>query len=193
MFLDADDDPGPDLVRQLASAQGASGADVVTCGVRSRTGEGAIEWIFDGDPVGLGVLENRFGTLGLLRRELATRALPSGNDGGADPDWSLYADLALRGARISSIPEPLVERSLAPGDSRSAPVSAARVVALYEQALPAVLGGLGRLAGAASVTGRDAPVMIGSLTQRMRAVAAREGIGGVVRRIRGRLRMRNGR
>ena len=187
MFLDADDEPVPDLVRHLTAAQGACGADVVTCGVRRRGAEDPVVWLFDGDPAGLGVVANRFGTLGLLRRELATLALATGDQGGDDPDWTLYAALSVQGAVIASVPEPLVERSVAPGDARSSYASATRIVSLYEKALPFELGGLARLAAAAGAEGEDAPTEISPLARRVRSVLAREGLGGVARRVRNRL------
>jgi len=188
MFLDADDEPAPDLVHQLTAAQRASGADIVTCGVRTRRADDTVVRLFDGDPAGLGVVANRFGTLGLLRRELAVEGFATEDHDRVDPDWILYAGLSVRGAVIASVPEPLAERSLVPGDARSSPASATRVVSLYERALPGALGGLGRLAAAVSVKADDdGAVATGSFAHRVRGVVAREGLSGMARRLRNRL------
>ena len=57
------DAPDPDLLETLIRAQVASGADAVTCGVRS----GAGVTLFAGETGGLGVVGNRFGGAGLVR------------------------------------------------------------------------------------------------------------------------------
>src|SRR5205807_10528705 len=76
------DEPAQDLVERLRAARAASGADVVTCGVRLSSGESQL---YIGDCGGLGVLTNGYGTVGLVRHELLQDA--------PDDDWLLYARL----------------------------------------------------------------------------------------------------
>ena len=71
VFLDEEDVPEREFVETLVRAQAASGADVVTCGLSSGDGNGdGAEHLFSGEPGGLGVLSNDYGTAALLRRPL---------------------------------------------------------------------------------------------------------------------------
>jgi glycosyltransferase involved in cell wall biosynthesis len=146
---DETDVPDEDCVDLLTQAQAASGADVVTCGV--RLGDGT-ERLFLGEPRGLGLLANHYGTVGLVRRSL----LP---DGCARQDpWPLYAQLSLEGATIVSIPRALAARRNEPGDVDRDPAAALRVVQHFEAHLPGALRGLARLAaGLATAPPRQAP------------------------------------
>ena len=134
LLLDDGDEPDPALVETLARAQAASGADVVTCGVS----DGVTEYFFAGDPGGLGVLTNDYGTVALLRRELLTDV--------ADHEWPLLARLSAAGARIESVPLPLVRRTHPPGTLAHEPSDALLVVEHIERALPGPLRSLARLA-----------------------------------------------
>ena len=92
LFVDEEDIPDEVLLDTLVAAQAASGADAVTVAVRGADGV----QLFLGDPGPLGLVENQYGVIGLIRRSLAS----------PDPDWLLFARLALGGARVVSIPEP---------------------------------------------------------------------------------------
>jgi len=93
LFLDEDDLPDEALLDTLVAAQAASGADAVTAAVRVA---GGVQ-LFLGDPGPLGLVENQYGVIGLIRRSLAT----------SDSDWLLFARLAIGGAEVVSVPEPL--------------------------------------------------------------------------------------
>src|SRR5262249_28913448 len=70
-----------DALEVLRHAQRTTGADAVTCGVRMSDGDVRL---FHGDPGGLGVVENGYGTVALVDGEL--------RDG--DELWPLLAELA---------------------------------------------------------------------------------------------------
>jgi O-antigen biosynthesis protein len=101
VFLDEQDDPDDGLIDTLVAAQAATGADVVTAAVRPLDDPGGVR-LFLGNPGALGLAENHYGALGLVRASLAGPELA--RDGGTDPDWLLFARLALGGARIASLP-----------------------------------------------------------------------------------------
>ena len=144
LLLDERDEPDPRLEEMLRRAQAASGADVVTCGVRL----GATERLFLGDPGGLGLVENHYGAAALVRRSL----LPDTRE----PLWPLLARLVTSGAQIVSIPRALVER----GDPEVAdgPAEALAVVQRFEERLPPALRSLARLtAGLAAANAAAGP------------------------------------
>jgi glycosyltransferase involved in cell wall biosynthesis len=131
LLVDERDDPEPRLEETLRRAQAASGADVVTCGVRI----GKTERLFLGDAGGLGLLENQYGAAALVRRSL----LPH------EPErmWPLLARLATGGARVVSVPRVLLERREgAPADGGA---EALAVVQRFEERLPPALRSLARL------------------------------------------------
>ena len=130
---------------RFVRAQSASDSDVVTCGVCVTGKDGRSEYFFAGEPAGLGVLANGYGTVALLRRSLLDGDTSAGEPHG-DPDWPLLARLGARGARIASIPLPLVTRSTAPGTIERDPEDGLLVVENLEQELPEHLGSLARLA-----------------------------------------------
>jgi glycosyltransferase involved in cell wall biosynthesis len=138
VLLGDGDVPGPDLVETLVRAQAASGADVVTCGIHHN----ASVTLFLGEPHGLEVLSNAYGTTALIRRELLPDRAPAGDD----PAWSLLARLSTEGARIVSVPLALVERASPPGDILRNPTEALLVAKELERGVPPTLGGLARLA-----------------------------------------------
>jgi glycosyltransferase involved in cell wall biosynthesis len=143
VFRDEQDVLDDDCVELLTRAQAASGADIVTCGV--RLGDGT-ERLFLGDPRGLGMLANHYGTVGLVRRSL----LPEG--AGQGHPWPLYARLSLEGATIVSIPRALAARRQGPGDVHRDPGPALLVVQHFEARLPRSLRGLARLATGLAAT-----------------------------------------
>jgi hypothetical protein len=120
-----------------------SGADVVTCGVRLADGS---ERFFLGEPRGLGLVANQYGTVGLIRRSLL-------GDGGVQEDpWALYARLSLEGARIVSIPRVLATRRRPPADVDRDSATALLVVEQFEQRLPPPLRSVARLAAGLAAT-----------------------------------------
>jgi hypothetical protein len=143
VFLAGEDVPDPRLVETLVRAQASAQADVVSCGLAIGEGQKAVEHLFGGDPGGLGALANDYGGPALLRRALV-------GDGG-EQDWTLLARLGAEGARIVSVPAPLVRRASRPGTLASYPAQALRIVDRLERELPAQLSGLAVLAvGAAA-------------------------------------------
>jgi glycosyltransferase involved in cell wall biosynthesis len=151
--LGADDDPHPDLVETLRRAQAASGADIVSCGVRVRDTGGETLHLFHGDPGGLGLLFNGYGTVALIRRSLL---------GDKDVvDWPLLARLSVSGARVVSVPAPLVTSSTRPSSLDRDPANALRVAEVFDRALPEALRSLARLAtGLAAAAAEPDPAAI---------------------------------
>jgi glycosyltransferase involved in cell wall biosynthesis len=135
-----------DLRATLLRAQAASGTDVVTCGVTVPDGG---EQLFVGDPGGLGVLSNAYGTVALVRRNLVTDS-----EAGV---WPLLARLSASGARIVSIPLPLATSTERPGDVASDPRGALAVARELEQALPESLRSLARLAAGLAAEAQRPP------------------------------------
>jgi glycosyltransferase involved in cell wall biosynthesis len=127
-----------ELREALAAAQAASGADVVTAAVRPADDPEGIH-LFLGDPGALGLVENQYGVLGLVRRSLL-------GDAGAEPAWTLFARLALSGAKIVPVPEPLAAYDGSPGRVGDVPGEGLAVLRLFEQADPARLADLPQLA-----------------------------------------------
>jgi hypothetical protein len=137
---------GDDELREtLVRVQRATGADVVTCGVRLRDGELRF---FHGNPGGLGALTNAYGTVALVRRGL----LRKGED-----EWAWLARLAASGASIVSVPLPLVESDAEAGTVEDDPAAALRAAQELERALPDPMRGAARIAAglAASAAERD--------------------------------------
>ena len=143
VLLREGDVPDDDLVDTLVSAQAASGADVVTCGVRLPTG---VQHFFLGEPGGLGVVANHYGTAALIRRSLLT-GKPTAWTGQGDPDWPLLAGLSIGGAHVVSLPRALVAQQAQPGDIERHPADALLVLEQFEHHLPRELRSLARLAG----------------------------------------------
>jgi O-antigen biosynthesis protein len=144
----------PELEHELFRAQAATAADVVTCGTRT----GATEHLASGNPGGLGLVSNDYGRIALIRRELADDARP---------EWPLLARLSTRGARIVSIPLPLLAGP-PPATIEGAPREALAVVEEFERVLPRRLRSLAQLgAGLASEAAPAAPPGRESLLRRM--------------------------
>jgi glycosyltransferase involved in cell wall biosynthesis len=120
VLVDDDDVPDDTLVDELVAAQAASGADAVTTAVRPADDAVGLR-LFLGEPGPLGLIENQYGVVGLVRRSLATE----------EADWPLFARVALGGGRIASIPDPLALHLDAPrGDEKPA------VLRIFETARP---------------------------------------------------------
>jgi glycosyltransferase involved in cell wall biosynthesis len=125
----------------LLPLQRATGADVVTCGIRV---DGTAHF-FLGESDGLAALENTLGTVGLVRRSLLDdHAEPSPPP--RDPAWPLFARLASAGAHIVSLPLALVDDATPPGTIQNDPIGALLALQELERALPESLKGAARLA-----------------------------------------------
>src|SRR5439155_26359342 len=133
--------PDEKFVATLKHAQAASGADIVTCALTLDT---EAHHYFLGDPGGLGLLSNAYGTSALVRRALLEDGLHAPRVD--DPAWPLLARLVLSGARIVSVPAPLVRTSRRPGDVNRDPTAALAVLHEFERHLPEATHSLARLA-----------------------------------------------
>jgi glycosyltransferase involved in cell wall biosynthesis len=129
VFLDDEDLPDDGMLDALIAAQAESGADVVTPAVRPADDLDAIQ-LFLGDPGALGLVENQYGVLGLVRSSLAVAEELV--DGGGDPDWPLFSRLALRGAKIVALPEALAGHAGRPGKIVDVPGEGLRVLEAFE-------------------------------------------------------------
>jgi len=152
IFLGDRDVASPEFVDTLVRAQAASRADVVSCAL-FHDGH---ERYFLGDPGGVGVLQNGYGTAALIRRALlpeGAAARPAG-----DADWPLLAQLAAAGAHIVSVPVPLLSSERRPGTLEHEPANALLVAAALERTLPDPARLLARLAvGLAAEKSRQSP------------------------------------
>jgi glycosyltransferase involved in cell wall biosynthesis len=148
-------DPDDAVVETLTRASGD--ADVVTCAVRLPDGD---RRLFLGDAGPLGVVENQYGVIGVVRPDAAARVEPD------DSPWVFFARLALAGARILSLPDALASYSPAP------PTSADRLAVLeaFERAGPDALRQFPHLAAtlAAALERVDGVPRPPSLRQRIR-------------------------
>lgn len=163
-----DDEPDDGLRETLLRAQRATGADVVTCGVRLADGT---THLYAGDAGGLGALENAYGNVALVRRGLLDE-LPAAWPEERDREWPFLAGLAASGASIVSVPLALASRRSAPGSVADDPAAALRAVQRLEQTLPEPLRGAARLAaGLAADEGRDG--LDDGLSQRARRALGR--------------------
>jgi O-antigen biosynthesis protein len=131
LVVEEGDEPDAELFETLVRAQAASGADVVTCGARTPDGV----TLYAGQTAGLQVLGNQYGAAALVRRSLL-----DGN--GGRHLWTLLARLDAEGARIVSVPLPLVTHSQTLGRD---PHDAVLVVEEAEHGLPREARSLGRL------------------------------------------------
>ena len=191
VFLDDDDTPDDGMLDALAAAQAASDADVVTAAVRPADDLGEVQ-LFLGDAGVLGLVENQYGVLGLVRRSLA--AAQPAVDGAVDPDWLLFSRLALAGAGVVSVPDPLSGHSGRPGTVGDVPGDGLSVLQAFEEQGSALPQDLPQLAAtlAASLARlqtdqRVAPVVGRSLFKRSLRVLRTEGVAGLIRRARVRL------
>jgi hypothetical protein len=143
VFLDEDDEPDDALLDTLVAAQAASAADAVTVAVRPADDPDGIH-LFLGDPGPLGLLENQYGVVGLVRSDVvAPQALA---EDAIDPDWPLFARVALAGGRIVSLPEALSAHSGRPGRAGDVPGEGLAVLDAFEERPVAELRDLPQLA-----------------------------------------------
>jgi hypothetical protein len=189
VFLDDDDEPDDELVDTLVSAQAASKADVVTTAVRPDDDPAGIQ-LFLGDPGALGLVENHYGVLGLVRSDLVA-GQPLADDG-IDPDWPLFARIALAGGRIVSIPEPLATNRGRPGRINDVPGDGLAVLEAFEERRDAAPADLPQLAATLAASADEPPSIANAagprppLRSRVLRVLQNEGVGGIVRRVRAR-------
>jgi glycosyltransferase involved in cell wall biosynthesis len=125
LLQDETDVPEPHLVETLVRAQQVSGADVVSCGLFV---DGTVH-LFPGETGALGLLRNGYGTVALVRRSLVDE-----DEDGAR--WPQLAKLAVEGAKIVSVPIPLVTSTAAPSALETHPGEALRVLDHFERGLP---------------------------------------------------------
>jgi glycosyltransferase involved in cell wall biosynthesis len=191
MFLDDDDDPQDGLLGVLLAAQAASGADAVTVAVRPLADLGSAQ-LFLGDPGALGLVENQYGVLGLVRRSLAERAHVL--DGVTDSDWLLFAQVALAGGAVVSHPDPASTHAGGPGSVVDVPGEGLAVLEAYETVETTLLDDLPQLAATlAAVVSRTQSDRLPpaafrpGLIVRVARLVRDEGLGGIVRRVRSRL------
>jgi glycosyltransferase involved in cell wall biosynthesis len=159
LLVGDDDVPDGQLLDILRRAQEATGADVVTCGVRVTNDQGSTLHLFSGEPGGLGALSNGYGTVGLVPRSL----LPAAE---ADLGWPLFAALASKGAQIVSVPLPLVTQQRPPGSVEGTPADALLAVQALETGLPRPLRALARVAAGLALTQTQAPTRSRGLIRR---------------------------
>ena len=188
VFLDDDDEPDDGILDALLAAQAASGADVITAAVRPSGEPDAVE-LFLGDARAMGLVENRYGVIGLVRRTPRLAELVRG--GVVDPDWPLFARLALDGARIVAIPEPLSSHGGRIGSIADVPGDGITVLEAFEaHGGTSDLPQLAATLAAASTRGRSSPERNAASRQpgvvRALVVLREEGPSGLVRRIRAR-------
>jgi glycosyltransferase involved in cell wall biosynthesis len=157
LLQDDGDVPEPELVETLVRAQQVSGADIVSCGLFV---DGTVH-LFPGEPGALGLLENGYGTVALVRRSLL--------EGEAtDARWPLLAKLSVAGARIVAVPRPLVSSAAPPASLQTHPTEALRVLNHFEGALPPNLRFLAELvARTAAETPRPSPPRVRGLARRV--------------------------
>jgi O-antigen biosynthesis protein len=187
VFLDDEDVPDDEMLDALIAAQAASDSDVVTSGVRPADDLDAVQ-VFLGDPGAFGLVENQYGVFGLVRASLAA-GQPS-LDGAVDPDWLLFARLALAGARVVSIPEPLSVHRGRPGTVRDIPGEGLAVLEAFEardtSPLPDLAQLTATLAASLAHPETDQPHSTvpsrGTVRRGLRALR-NEGVAGVARRV----------
>jgi glycosyltransferase involved in cell wall biosynthesis len=169
VLLEETDAPDEDLIETLVQAQSASGADVITCGVRLESG---VHHYFIGDPAALGLISNAYGTVALIRRSLLGEGTMR-SDGSSDPDWPLLARLVLAGAKIASVPKTLVTTRRRPGNVQNDPFGALAVLHEFERRLPEQVRALARLAAglasqSATPSGHERPPRLPRLSRLFR-------------------------
>ena len=151
VFLDDDDEPDDELVDALVTAQARAGADLVTSAVRA---DGGMR-MFLGDPGSLGLVENHYGVIGLVRRSLAAQHVV--DDAVVDPDWPLFARVVLSGAHAVALPVALSAHSGSPGTVGDVPGDGLLVLEAFEAHKAAPLHDLPQLTAtiAAALQHRD--------------------------------------
>jgi glycosyltransferase involved in cell wall biosynthesis len=175
LLLEDADQLDTDCLETLLRAQAASDADVVTCAFRSGD-DGEVVSLFVGDARELGVIANHYGLAGLYRRPALEEA-----EGLEKQDWLRLASLSLAGARIVSVPRPLVRSARRAERASTSPELALAVINAFEHTGPPQLRGLPTLAASLAARVEQAPARP-SLGQRVRWILTNEGGRGFLRR-----------
>ncbi len=187
LFMDDDNYAKPHELQTLVSAAQASRADIVTCfldvfqGDDPPKGKPALHrWPFVGGSLGLGLLRNCFGDTNSLVRAKTYRALGGMTEdhGTGCEDWEFLARAAIRGFRITVVPEALVwYRQSARGVQNSTPVVANRLRALrpYLESMPGGLRAALTLCRDTGLGGESAPVHEAAHVRRVAIFGAGEG------------------
>ncbi len=186
VFLDDEDLPDDGMLDALVTAQAASDADAVTAAVRPADDPGAVR-MFLGDPGALGLAENQYGVLGLVRRSAVVGQPPV--DGAADPDWLLLARLALAGAAVVSMPEPLSSHGGRPGTAGDVPGDGLAVLEAFEAArvpmphLPQLTATLAAALARHEAMEQRRDAAPRGRVQRVVRVVRTQGVSGLLRRL----------
>jgi glycosyltransferase involved in cell wall biosynthesis len=181
LLLACGDELEPGCVETLRRALASSGADAASCGIRRSLGRVEDVHLFLGEPGTIGLLGNYYGLVALYRRPaLEDVELPETE---GDRDWVLLATLSRAGARIVSVPAPLVRTSRGPGETATEPIGTGAALAVaraFQRDCAPELQELPRLA-ASLAAGRVDPAPA-SLPERLRWVWEHEGPSGLARR-----------
>jgi glycosyltransferase involved in cell wall biosynthesis len=200
IFVDDDDVPFETMIDVLVNALAVSGADVVTCGshmVSDDIAEFAPKelryQLFLGEPRELGVVQNLYGAATAIYRKSLLERIGGFHErhGLGYEDWRLFAQASLDGARIASVPEPLMRYAVsADGMLNTMPKfdSQRAVLEVFEATMPPTLRFLPGLASYRGLRGDKpplwSPVRIAGyarhgaiLARRSRDVIRSEGFG----------------
>ncbi|MCC7044668.1 MAG: glycosyltransferase [Acidobacteria bacterium] len=151
VFMDDDNCAKPEALATFVRAAETSKADIVTCFLdvfRGGEAPGGTEpihrWSFIGGALGVGLVRNCFGDTSCLVRADAYRAIGGMTEdfGVGCEDWEFFAKAAVKGYRISVVPEALVwYRASTTGVQNRTPSGANRLRALrpYMAAAPGTL------------------------------------------------------
>lgn len=192
LFLDESLVADDQALARLLEARDASGAEVVTCGVRVGDHRSSMRLAL-GDPGALGLIENHYGALALIRRARLDEVVFPLDELKPDPMWPILAQLVLSGARVAAVPEPLGATRGGHGTIRDVPGYGLAVLGAFERAPAGALPDMPLLAatlGSAVLTERTVERRgeVGITgARRTLGVLRREGVRGVVRRVRNRV------
>lgn len=164
VFVDDDDVPEPHFVTTLVRAIQATGADAVTCAMRSFTkpvgapvaADSKGTWVFTGGPLHLAAVQNCIGGAPALVRRSILDAIGGYHEqhGVGYEDWHLYVRLLFAGYTITAVPEPLYWYRLQESSMRSTMSgydSTQIILEEFRRAMPPTLRALPSLAYGQSV------------------------------------------
>lgn len=141
LFMDDDNLAEPHEIRTFVHAAQASGADILTCFLRTfqsaapqpEASAPSATWPFLGAALAVGVRRNVFGdTNALFRRSVFDRIGGFTEDVGLGlEDWEFFARAVLKGLRLEVVPEALVRyRQMTAGITHTTPKGASHLRAL---------------------------------------------------------------
>lgn len=167
-FVDDDDVPADNFVSTLVGAIQATGADAVTCAMRSfvkpvgapMAADSRGTWVFAGGPLHLAAVQNCIGGAPALVQRSALEAIGGYHErhGVGFEDWHLYVRLLFAGYTIVAVPEPLYWYRLQADSMRSTMSdyhSAEVILEEFRRAMPAALRPLVGLAHGQGVVMRE--------------------------------------